>query len=78
MVDDRYNRCFHCLFRATMLLVPLLGLNYLIIPFRPPPNHPWEYVYEVVSAITASMQVRYVGNFFESSNKPVDMIKSAN
>ncbi|XP_044755229.1 calcitonin gene-related peptide type 1 receptor-like [Coccinella septempunctata] len=42
--------------RATMLLVPLLGLNYLIIPFRPEPNHPWEYVYEIVSALTASMQ----------------------
>ncbi|XP_044265909.1 calcitonin gene-related peptide type 1 receptor isoform X2 [Tribolium madens] len=42
--------------RATMLLVPLLGLNFLLTPFRPEANHPWEYVYEVVSAMTASLQ----------------------
>ncbi|XP_064210832.1 calcitonin gene-related peptide type 1 receptor isoform X2 [Tribolium castaneum] len=42
--------------RATMLLVPLLGLNFLLTPFRPEANHPWEYVYEVVSALTASLQ----------------------
>ncbi|XP_063926060.1 calcitonin gene-related peptide type 1 receptor isoform X2 [Zophobas morio] len=42
--------------RATMLLVPLLGLNFLLTPFRPEPNHPWEYGYEVMSAMTASLQ----------------------
>jgi calcitonin receptor-like len=39
-----------------MLLVPLLGLNFLLTPFRPETNNPWEYVYEVVSAMTASLQ----------------------
>ncbi|KAK9701848.1 7 transmembrane receptor (Secretin family) [Popillia japonica] len=43
--------------RATLLLVPLLGLNYLLTPFRPEKNPPWEYAYEVVSAVTASFQV---------------------
>ncbi|KAK9877387.1 hypothetical protein WA026_017782 [Henosepilachna vigintioctopunctata] len=42
--------------RATVLLVPLLGLNYLLIPFRPETNHPWEHVYEIVSALTSSLQ----------------------
>ncbi|XP_043593234.1 calcitonin gene-related peptide type 1 receptor-like isoform X7 [Bombus pyrosoma] len=42
--------------QATLLLVPLLGLHYLVIPFRPPKNHPWEQFYEVLSAITASFQ----------------------
>lgn len=44
--------------RATLLLVPLLGLNFLLTPFRPEQNHPWEHAYEVVSAVTASLQVR--------------------
>lgn len=44
-------------FRATLLLVPLLGLNFLLTPFRPEQNHPWEHAYEVVSAVTASLQV---------------------
>ncbi|XP_031783545.1 calcitonin gene-related peptide type 1 receptor isoform X3 [Nasonia vitripennis] len=43
-------------FRATLLLVPLLGLHYLVIPFRPEKGHPWEYAYGVMSAITASFQ----------------------
>ncbi|XP_031351143.1 calcitonin gene-related peptide type 1 receptor-like isoform X2 [Photinus pyralis] len=42
--------------RATLLLVPLLGLNFLLTPFRPEENHPWERAYEVVSAVTASLQ----------------------
>lgn len=51
-------------FRATLLLVPLLGLHYLVIPFRPPENHPWESVYEVTSAITASFQGLCVATLF--------------
>ncbi|XP_077299605.1 diuretic hormone 31 Receptor isoform X2 [Arctopsyche grandis] len=43
-------------FRATFLLVPLLGLQYLVTPFRPPPGNSWEHVYEYVSATTASLQ----------------------
>jgi calcitonin receptor-like len=43
--------------RATLLLVPLLGLQYILTPFRPDPGHPWEHVYEVVAAFTASFQV---------------------
>ncbi|XP_048519026.1 calcitonin gene-related peptide type 1 receptor, partial [Dendroctonus ponderosae] len=42
--------------RATLLLVPLLGLNFLLTPFRPQGGPPWEYVYEIVSAITMSFQ----------------------
>lgn len=44
-------------FRATLLLLPLLGLHYLLTPFRPPKQHPWEPFYEVVSATTSSFQV---------------------
>ncbi|XP_018335559.1 calcitonin gene-related peptide type 1 receptor-like isoform X2 [Agrilus planipennis] len=42
--------------RATLLLVPLLGLNFLLTPFRPEEKHPWEHAYEILLAITASLQ----------------------
>ncbi|XP_017771421.1 PREDICTED: calcitonin gene-related peptide type 1 receptor isoform X2 [Nicrophorus vespilloides] len=42
--------------RATLLLVPLLGLNFLLTPFRPDKDGFWEYLYEVVQAVTASLQ----------------------
>ncbi|KAJ8674928.1 hypothetical protein QAD02_010714, partial [Eretmocerus hayati] len=43
-------------FRATLLLVPLLGLHYLVIPFRPGPGHAWEHAYDMLSALTESFQ----------------------
>ncbi|XP_030754133.1 calcitonin gene-related peptide type 1 receptor-like [Sitophilus oryzae] len=42
--------------RATLLLVPLLGLNFLLTPFRPQGGHMWENIYDIVSAITTSFQ----------------------
>ncbi|KAF7288061.1 hypothetical protein GWI33_000115 [Rhynchophorus ferrugineus] len=42
--------------RATLLLVPLLGLNFLLTPFRPQGGHMWENLYDLVSAITTSFQ----------------------
>lgn len=44
--------------------MPLLGLQYILTPFRPPTGHPWERVYEAVSAFTASFQVRVVQEEF--------------
>lgn len=56
-IENVYDDVWYFVIRATLLLVPLLGLHYLVIPFRPPKNHPWENFYEVLSAITASFQV---------------------
>ncbi|XP_065173874.1 calcitonin gene-related peptide type 1 receptor isoform X2 [Atheta coriaria] len=42
--------------RATLLLIPLLGLNYLVTPFRPNQPGAWEFAYEMVSGITSSLQ----------------------
>lgn len=42
--------------RATCLLAPLLGLQYLLLPFRPSPLVSWSYVYEYVSALCTSLQ----------------------
>ncbi|CAB0028440.1 unnamed protein product [Trichogramma brassicae] len=44
-------------FKATFLLVPLLGLHYLVVPLRPEKGASWEKFYSVISAITASFQV---------------------
>nr|XP_050866511.1 calcitonin gene-related peptide type 1 receptor-like isoform X1 [Vespula vulgaris]XP_050866512.1 calcitonin gene-related peptide type 1 receptor-like isoform X1 [Vespula vulgaris]XP_050866513.1 calcitonin gene-related peptide type 1 receptor-like isoform X1 [Vespula vulgaris]XP_050866514.1 calcitonin gene-related peptide type 1 receptor-like isoform X1 [Vespula vulgaris]XP_050866515.1 calcitonin gene-related peptide type 1 receptor-like isoform X1 [Vespula vulgaris] len=63
-IGTRPSRSMLQAFRATMLLVPLLGLHYLVIPFRPPKKHPWEHAYEVISAITASFQGLCVAVFF--------------
>ncbi|CAG5045497.1 unnamed protein product [Parnassius apollo] len=42
--------------RATCLLAPLLGLQYLLTPFRPDRTASWWLVYEYISAITISLQ----------------------
>lgn len=51
-------------FRATLLLVPLLGLQYMLTPFRPDRGHPWETTYQVISAFTASFQGLCVATLF--------------
>nr|QEY08359.1 calcitonin [Phenacoccus solenopsis] len=42
--------------RATLILIPLLGLQYIVTPFRPEPGTPWERFYQVTSAVVASGQ----------------------
>lgn len=42
--------------RATCLLAPLLGLQYLLTPFRPPRSASWWLAYEYVSALSTSLQ----------------------
>ncbi|XP_073985669.1 calcitonin gene-related peptide type 1 receptor-like isoform X2 [Rhodnius prolixus] len=42
--------------RATLILIPLLGLQYIVTPFRPNQGTPWEYAYQVTSALVASCQ----------------------
>lgn len=62
------------LFRATLLLVPLLGINYLLTPFRPDKDHPWLHFYEMMSAITSSLQVRFTSSFQNNLNNRTDKI----
>ncbi|KAL1138278.1 hypothetical protein AAG570_009967, partial [Ranatra chinensis] len=50
--------------RATLILLPLLGLNYLLTPFRPPDRHPLEAYYELTSALTSSFQGLCVATLF--------------
>ncbi|KAI9556162.1 putative DH31 receptor [Daphnia sinensis] len=42
--------------RATLILLPLLGLHYVVMPFRPEAGAPGEIAYQIVSAIFTSFQ----------------------
>lgn len=46
--------------RATLILIPLLGMQYILIPFRPNEGNSWEHFYQVLSAIVISGQVSVV------------------
>ncbi|KAG8319548.1 hypothetical protein J6590_089516, partial [Homalodisca vitripennis] len=48
--------------RATLILIPLLGLQYIVMPFRPEQGASWEAIYQIASAVIASCQVgRFIG-----------------
>ena len=42
--------------RAVLILIPIFGLHFLLIPMRPDTGSQLEYVYEVVSCISTSTQ----------------------
>ncbi|KAK4023994.1 hypothetical protein OUZ56_009385 [Daphnia magna] len=42
---------------ATLILLPLLGLHYVVMPFRPEAGAPGEIAYQIVSAIFTSFQL---------------------
>ncbi|XP_054168603.1 calcitonin gene-related peptide type 1 receptor-like [Oppia nitens] len=42
--------------RATLILIPLLGLQFMLTPFRPETRTTAEKIYEIVSAIVTSLQ----------------------
>lgn len=44
-------------FSATLLLVPLLGMQYILTPFRPEEGADGAFAYELISAIIISFQV---------------------
>lgn len=50
--------------RATLILIPLLGLQYIAFPFKPPPGAEGEYVYSMISAFLVSFQGVFVSLVF--------------
>ncbi|KAK2175263.1 hypothetical protein NP493_741g01026 [Ridgeia piscesae] len=50
--------------RATLILVPLLGLQYIIFPFRPAKGTTLEEVYLIASALVTSFQGMFVALIF--------------
>ena len=43
--------------RAALMLIPILGIHFILLPIRPEQGSTLEYVYEVVSAVSSSYQV---------------------
>lgn len=43
--------------RAALILVPLFGLQHILIPFRPELNDPYEHLYQYVTVVIVSLQV---------------------
>ncbi|XP_072156476.1 calcitonin gene-related peptide type 1 receptor isoform X1 [Bemisia tabaci] len=64
LTEGRPSRTLLQAFRATLLLLPLLGLHYLLTPFRPPKGHPLEVIYDIMSSATASFQGLCVATLF--------------
>ena len=54
--DNRDNKAAMKQARAILFLVPILGLNFLLFPFRPSANSPLEPAYDVFSAGSSSLQ----------------------
>ena len=42
--------------KAVLILIPIFGLHYLLMPMRPERGSILEYVYEVISSVTTSTQ----------------------
>ncbi|XP_037075359.1 calcitonin receptor-like [Pollicipes pollicipes] len=53
--NEEHNNSWRAV-RATLILIPLLGLNYMLAPFQPNAGSPGENVYQILSAVTTSVQ----------------------
>ncbi|KAJ0183890.1 hypothetical protein K1T71_000313 [Dendrolimus kikuchii] len=57
--------------RATLILIPLFGLHFVLIPFRPNPDAPGEKIYQIISALLTSLQGLCVAVLFCFTNHDV-------
>lgn len=57
--------------RATLILIPLLGLHYFIMPFKPRGNQRMEYIYNIITAVLISFQGLFVAILFCFLNEEV-------
>ena len=42
--------------KAVFILIPIFGLQFLLLPIRPSKDSPLEYIYQVVSSLSTSTQ----------------------
>ncbi|XP_066986400.1 calcitonin gene-related peptide type 1 receptor-like [Macrobrachium rosenbergii] len=59
--------------RATLILIPLLGLHYVLIPVKPDKGSSGELVYQVIAALASSFQGFCVALLFCFCNSEVIM-----
>ena len=45
-----------------MFLIPILGINFLLLPIRPAGGSSFEYLYDIVSTIFSSFQGAFIIN----------------
>ncbi|KAL5007388.1 hypothetical protein ScPMuIL_016194 [Solemya velum] len=50
--------------KAILILIPLLGLQYIAIPFRPPEGTHSAYIYDMISAFVVAFQGMFVALIF--------------
>ena len=60
--------------RAALMLVPILGLHFILLPIRPSQGSILEYIYEVVSAVSSNFQGFLVSLLFCFLNSEVKVI----
>ena len=69
--SDSRNLDFLKQTRAAMILIPILGLNFLLLPMRPENNPPFERFYDILSTLTSSFQGVFVSFLLCFTNKQV-------
>ena len=57
--------------RAVMFLVPILGINFMLLPIRPSHKSPMEDFYDILSAVSSSFQGVFVSFLLCFSNSQV-------
>ncbi|XP_065163719.1 calcitonin receptor-like [Atheta coriaria] len=57
--------------RATLILIPLFGLQYMLIPFRPDSEHKFAYLYDYLTVVITSLQGLCVSVLFCFANQDV-------
>ncbi|XP_021953221.1 calcitonin gene-related peptide type 1 receptor isoform X3 [Folsomia candida] len=57
--------------KASLILIPLLGINYFLTPFKPDPESDWAIYYEYIAAISSSLQGLAVSLLFCFCNSEV-------
>jgi hypothetical protein len=48
--------------RAALILIPLFGLQHILIPFRPDMYDPYEHLYQYVTVVIVTLQVTNFGD----------------
>ena len=57
--------------RAALILIPIFGLHFLLLPMRPEKGSSMEYVYQVVSSLSTSTQGLFVSFLLCFTNEDV-------
>ncbi|CAH0578219.1 unnamed protein product [Chrysodeixis includens] len=57
--------------RAALILIPLFGLHFILLPLRPLTDSPWEKTYQIASALLTSLQGVCVAILFCFTNHDV-------